>query len=178
MADESPGVEGPRSDRRGFLSGAVLVTMWGALAASLGGFVSVIARYLWPSGDSPTGWMYVAPVESIEANDSFVYKAPNGAFVNIARHGEGSTVDDFIALSSVCPHLGCQVHWESQHNRFFCPCHNGVFDPSGKGTAGPPGDAKQELPRYPLKVASGLLYIEVSTEPVASADSDRGRVIT
>ena len=144
---------------------------------SLGGFVSVIARFLWPSRGPAVGWMYVAPVKKIKSGDSFVYKAPNGAFVNIARQGDGETVDDFIALSSVCPHLGCQVHWESAKNRFFCPCHNGVFDPSGRGVSGPPGDAKQDLPRYPLKVAGGLLYIEVETESVASADEGRGRII-
>ena len=73
---------------------------------------------------------------------------------------------DFIALSSVCPHLGCRVHWQSQESRFFCPCHNGSFDPQGKPTGGPPLAAGQSLPKYPLKVEHGLLFIEMPIHSV------------
>ncbi len=69
-----------------------------------------------------------------------------------------------MALSSTCPHLGCKVHWEAPENRFFCPCHNGAFDPSGRAIAGPPAEAGQSLGRYPLRIEGGLLYIEVPTE--------------
>ncbi|MHC4822169.1 MAG: QcrA and Rieske domain-containing protein [Planctomycetota bacterium] len=100
------------------------------------------------------------------------YVAPGGARVVIARQGAAAEAESFMALSSTCPHLGCQVHWEAHNDRFFCPCHNGVFDPSGKGTEGPPGDAGQDLPRYPLKVEGGLLYIEVPLPTVASAEGD------
>ena len=91
-----------------------------------------------------------------------IYRVPGGEKVTIARRGETGTVDDFIALSSTCPHLGCQVHWEPLHERYFCPCHNGTFDPDGVGTGGPPGDAGQSLPRYPLRVEGRLLYIRVA----------------
>jgi cytochrome b6-f complex iron-sulfur subunit len=89
------------------------------------------------------------------------YIAPNGAHVVIARQGAGESADDFVALSSVCPHLGCQVHWEPQHDRFFCPCHNGAFDPQGQATEGPPAKAGQSLNRFPLQVEHRLLYILV-----------------
>jgi Rieske Fe-S protein len=56
------------------------------------------------------------------------------------------------------------VHWQAQNNRFFCPCHNGIFTPEGKGIGGPPGDAGQSLPRYPLRIENGLLMIEVPVE--------------
>ena len=71
---------------------------------------------------------------------------------------------DFVAFSSICPHLGCQVNWELQNDRFFCPCHNGVFDRDGNATGGPPAAAGQRLPRYPLKIENGLLFIEVQLE--------------
>ena len=57
--------------------------------------------------------------------------------------------------------------WEPQNNRYFCPCHNGTFDPSGKATGGPPGDAGQSLPRYALHVQKGLLYIDVPAEQLS-----------
>jgi Rieske Fe-S protein len=87
--------------------------------------------------------------------------------VIITRQGEGGEVSDFIALSSTCPHLGCRVHWESPNQRFFCPCHNGTFDPQGRATGGPPKAAGQDLPRYPLKIERGLLYIEVPTRTLS-----------
>lgn len=67
------------------------------------------------------------------------------------------------AFSSVCPHLGCHVHWEEDRQRFFCPCHNGVFNPDGIATAGPPAAAGQSLSRVPLVVdeKSGVVYLQV-----------------
>jgi hypothetical protein len=64
--------------------------------------------------------------------------------------------------------LGCQVRWEPQNNRYFCPCHNGTFDTTGKATGGPPGEAGQSLPRYGLRIDSGLLYIEVPVEHLST----------
>jgi Rieske Fe-S protein len=84
--------------------------------------------------------------------------------VVISRIDSNGDESDFVALSSVCPHLGCQVHWEGQNNRFFCPCHNGAFDPQGNAIAGPPKEAHQALARYPLKVENGLLFIQVKTQ--------------
>ena len=70
----------------------------------------------------------------------------------------------FQAFSSVCPHLGCKVHWEAENDRFFCPCHRGVFDPAGVAIGGPPGDAGQRLSQAPIAVdeESGVVYLEVN----------------
>jgi Rieske Fe-S protein len=84
--------------------------------------------------------------------------------VTITRFQEGSDADAFLALSTTCPHLGCRVHWEPHNSRFFCPCHNGVFDAQGKATQGPPADANQSLPQFPVKVENGLVFIEAPTE--------------
>ena len=107
---------------------------------------------------------------------------PTGADIVIARREkteeekaaeeEGKeadpSIDEFIALSSVCTHLGCRVHWEANNKRFFCPCHNGVFDAEGKATEGPPAatDPPQTLSRYQLQIDGGNLMIEVPTESV------------
>jgi Rieske Fe-S protein len=67
------------------------------------------------------------------------------------------------AFNSTCPHLGCRVHWESDRKRFFCPCHNGVFDEDGVAIEGPPAAAGQSLASLPLEVdsRSGVVYLEV-----------------
>lgn len=75
--------------------------------------------------------------------------------------------DSFRAFSSTCPHLGCKVRWESENERFFCPCHRGVFDADGIAISGPPADAGQRLSSVRLDVNedSGVVYIEVEDAP-------------
>lgn len=117
-------------------------------------------RFLYPSQGRQFAWVFVAEESRLKQGDVLHFRIPTGQTVAITRRsGQGG--DEFLALSSTCPHLGCQVHWEAQHNRFFCPCHNGTFDPSGTATAGPPAEAKQSLPRYAIRVDNGLLFIEV-----------------
>jgi Rieske Fe-S protein len=137
------------------------------LAGLLGGygtFAGYALRYLYPAHPRDKAWLLVAPLSRIDKNGSVPFVAPDGQRISVTRHGDGESAADFIALGSTCPHLGCQVRWEPQNGRYFCPCHNGTFDASGKGTGGPPGEAGQSLPRFPLKVEAGLLYIEVPTD--------------
>ena len=155
-------------ERRSFFSRIVVYLMAGGLAVSYGTFFSFAARFLYPSKRHQRGWLYVAEISRVKEGDSFSYESPDGSKVAVARQGNAGDVSDFVALSSTCPHLGCQVHWESQNDRFFCPCHNGVFDPSGKAVSGPPADAKQSLSAYPLKIERGMLFIEVPLEKLES----------
>ena len=160
--------------RRSFLSSACSAAMGAGLLASYGTLGAYAARYLYPAKSQPKGWMYVTQAAAMKKGDAARYITPNGAAVTIIRQSESGDksggqsggsggAEDFIALSSTCPHLGCKVHWEQQNNRFFCPCHNGAFDPTGQPTAGPPADAGQALPQYALKIENGLLYILVQT---------------
>ncbi len=148
--------------------------MAAGLLGGYGGFAAVAGRYLYPSRTDEVVWQFVAEVDGIGVGDSIRYRGPSGETINIARRSRDGGAGDFIALSSTCPHLGCQVRWEAQNNRFFCPCHNGVFDPSGKAIAGPPGEAGQSLPRYELKVEGGLLHIAVPPPRFADAEQKSG----
>jgi len=153
------------SDRRAFLSSSSLALMASGLAAGYGTFFAMAGRYFYPSGKN-TAWLFVGEAEGIAPGQSKPFVSPTGVSVSITRRAD-STVglplsgDSFLALSSVCPHLGCRVHWEPQNNRFFCPCHNGVFDPSGKAIGGPPAAAGQHLSNYSLQIVDGALYIEM-----------------
>lgn len=153
----------PDPGRRLLLSASATAFMAGGLAAGYGGFGLMAGRFLYPSDDKNKAWLFVTESARMNSGDSMTYQSPAGENISITRFGSSGDVGDFKALSSVCPHLGCQVHWEAQNNRFFCPCHNGVFDPSGKATGGPPGKAGQRLPEFPLKIENGLLFIEVRT---------------
>jgi Rieske Fe-S protein len=147
--------------------------MAGGLAAGYGTAAAIAARYLYPAKPREEEWVFLAALDRLSSGESMVFRSPSGEKVTLARRSAEKSADAFIALSSTCPHLGCQVHWESQNNRFFCPCHNGVFEPSGRAIGGPPGEAKQSLPRYELKVEEDLLYILVPTEKLRSESGER-----
>ena len=60
------------------------------------------------------------------------------------------------AFSQKCTHLGCVVFWQSDQDRLFCPCHEGVFDPrTGDPTAGPPD---RPLERIEVAVRDGVVW--------------------
>lgn len=42
-----------------------------------------------------------------------------------------------VAMSTVCPHLGCGIDWDSEKKLFVCPCHVSIFDIEGKVVSGP-----------------------------------------
>jgi len=61
-----------------------------------------------------------------------------------------------LALSSVCPHLGCSVDYLRAKTEFFCPCHTSSFDLNGKKT--------NEIP------PRGMDSLEVSTRTNGKED--------
>lgn len=167
MTDTSQEIDSSESElpkRRGFMAS---LAMLAGLFSGYGAFASMAGRYLFPSHSSEKAWLFVKELAGFGVGESVTYRSPAGQSIVITRLANRGEAGDFIALSSVCPHLGCQVHWESQNNRFFCPCHNGAFSADGQATEGPPKDANQSLAQYELQVENGLLYIEVSTEILA-----------
>jgi len=65
----------------------------------------------------------------------------------------------FLVISQICTHLGCVVLGDASgsFDGFFCPCHSGHFDKSGRVRRGPP---MQNLPIPPLEwQAPGILTL-------------------
>jgi Rieske Fe-S protein len=75
--------------------------------------------------------------------------AKMGTFVS--RKADGS----FDLFHTHCTHAGCPVNWNPAAQRFFSPCHGGVFDSDGRVLAGPP---PRPLDRHEWKVENGVLY--------------------
>ncbi len=155
-------------DRRTFLTWLSSLTMAGGLLMAYGTLAAVIGRFLYPAKPADKSWLFVREAARIAPGESLPFNLPSGSPVHITRRGTRAAAADFIALSSTCPHLGCQVHWQAQNDRFFCPCHNGVFTAEGKAIAGPPADAGQALLQFPLRVDRGLLFIQAPPDLLAA----------
>jgi Rieske Fe-S protein len=142
--------------------------MAAGLIAAYGSLAAMAGRFLFPAQKRRFRWVYLARKGDFAAGASLAFRTPTGERVTVAHAGTSGGAQDFLALSSTCPHLGCQVHWQAAEKRFFCPCHNGTFDAQGRGTGGPPGEAGQSLPRYPLELRGDLLFIQVPEEGLSS----------
>jgi Rieske Fe-S protein len=66
--------------------------------------------------------------------------------------------DTVIAYSQQCTHLSCAVIPQPEHDRLFCPCHEGSFDlRSGRPLAGPPN---RPLTRIRVHVRGNDIYAD------------------
>ena len=112
--------------------------------------------------------MFVGTLDRLPVGSSLTVTDPRGQEIVLARTSDNPEhpEEGFKALSSKCPHLGCKVHWEAGADRFFCPCHNGVFDKNGTAVSGPPAKEGKNLSTFEVKVdkASGWVFVMISSE--------------
>ena len=143
--------KGGAGGRRSFLS-------WALMLAGLGVSYSAAAvfavRFLVPSKRRAVPQkVYLTALSALPEAGSASFELPNGTIALVARTPKGP-----IALSNQCPHLGCKVSWVNRRQEFFCPCHGGAFDPSGRATAGPPAAEGKNLRSFPLEVAGDAVF--------------------
>ncbi|MCW5942074.1 MAG: ubiquinol-cytochrome c reductase iron-sulfur subunit [Fimbriimonadaceae bacterium] len=74
--------------------------------------------------------------------------------VYLVRSEEG-----IVALDPSCTHLGCRIKFQADKNRYFCPCHGGVFDNRGTVVSGPP---PKPLVRHAVEVREGKIWVQRS----------------
>lgn len=82
--------------------------------------------------------------ESKVTKSAWVYKQDDGSI---------------LALSPICTHLGCTVNWEGggYENKFYCPCHNGLYEKNGVNIPNTPPPAPLHV--YEHNVKDGMLYL-------------------
>ncbi len=86
------------------------------------------------------------------------------------------TVDNIVAYSKICTHVGCPVAlYEQTTHHILCPCHQSTFEATTGATVifGP---APRPLPQLPLTVdAQGYLVAKSDfTQPVGPSFWERG----
>lgn len=68
--------------------------------------------------------------------------------------------DKIVALSTVCTHLGCTVSYgghEDHPDRYYCPCHFGMFDKAGINIPGTP--PTRPLDEFDVFIEDGKVYL-------------------
>src|SRR5262245_31109055 len=164
MASSSSSDDPPTTTRRRFLKIATCSVGCGIGAAvavpAVGYLLYPVGRRLVTIGDEP--------IDAIAA-DRVVAGAPplRVPLVAAAQRDAWTTVRDvplgaawlrrteggeLVALSAVCPHLGCAVGWDDGGKIFKCPCHESAFAVDGARMAGP---AERGLDPLPVTIADG-----------------------
>jgi menaquinol-cytochrome c reductase iron-sulfur subunit len=148
--------------RRGVLKIAIW-TISGLISSALG--IPAIAYIIRPAlqqGDDQ-GWVRLGPTSKVELGVPTLFKAKITRKAGWISSEEQIAVfvltengREYIAMSNICTHLGCQVRWIQGREQFLSPCHNGIFDKQGMVISGPP---PRPLDRYEVKLENEQIYI-------------------
>lgn len=162
-------------------------TVWrkGLRAVTLGG-----NRPLRPSDISTPGSMITVIPEGYADDDNALAKAgvilikfAPGELHVPTNHNGGTvvssmnwTVDNIVAYSKICTHVGCPVAlYEQTTHHILCPCHQSTFD-AANGANVIFGPAARALPQLPLMLTSEGYIAAASdfVEPVGPSFWERG----
>lgn len=139
--------------RRELLNLTVLTS--GALFAGTA-ILAVLGRIRDRRRGSPRPVVRAADVPEGQAH-YFNYPGEDDQAVILHRPG-----GEFVAFSQKCTHLSCSVYYQHEHDRLYCPCHEGIFDAAtGEVMAGPP---QRRLPRITLR-REGEMLVAVEEVP-------------
>jgi ubiquinol-cytochrome c reductase iron-sulfur subunit len=162
-------------------------TVWkkGLKAVTLGGL-----RPLTPADISTPGSLITVIPEGYQDDDNALAKAgvilikfAPGELHIPTNHVGGTlvstmnwTVDNIVAYSKICTHVGCPVAlYEQTTHHILCPCHQSTFD-AANGANVIFGPAARALPQLPLMVDSEGFIAAASdfTQPVGPSFWERG----
>lgn len=123
--------------RRSFLQ--LLLTFLGII--TLASLVYPLFRYLVPPRIAEKTRTLVIPKREVPLGTAREVVFNDAPAIIVNRPGKG-----LIAVSRVCTHLGCLVHYDKDNKQLLCPCHAGVYDLEGNVLSGPPPKPLAQLP--------------------------------
>jgi Rieske Fe-S protein len=167
---KDPEMISPNTEDTVMLAGRRPFLRWllGIGTVTVGGILSVplvrFALHPLTGTTTETGWADLGSVEELSA-----LTAPKKMVITVNQvDGWRKVIQDksvyvvkgadgkLGVLTSICPHLGCSVRYNDAEKNFACPCHKGVFAPSGKLVSGPP---PRNLDELDSRIASGKLQV-------------------
>ncbi len=132
-----------------------------------------------PTDVSPGGFITVWPEGHTDDADSptLLIRLRDGQELELSDGRESWVVDDVIAYSKLCTHVGCPVGlYQQELGLLLCPCHQSTFDvlDGAKPVFGP---AARSLPQLPLAVDDQGYIVATGdfSDPVGPGFWDRGR---
>ncbi len=160
--------------RRQFLRG-------GALAAA-GAAVSTVASAPAEATPAPAVIDYpsnrLANIADLVENEPLDIEYPDadspGVLLKLGKPVEGGVGPDgdIVAFSTLCPHRGWMLNYNSEDRTLNCPGHFSRFDPEAGGQE-VWGHATQNLPQFVLRVDDkGDIYAEGATDLIFGRPSN------
>ncbi len=153
--------------RRSFFM--VLLGVGGAFVAALLS-IPLIRYTIYPllANTTKTSWSSLGPLDSFSAMTQPMRKTVKILQVDgwresvsekpvyVTKGTRPGAQNGIEVLSSVCPHLGCEVPWNENRGQFVCPCHNSVFAADGSYVSGP---ARRGMDTLPIESQNGDLKV-------------------
>lgn len=68
-----------------------------------------------------------------------------------------------LVLGARCRHLGCDVEWEPEDNKFVCPCHGSAYKADGELLEGP---ARRGLYAWEARIGAGRITLAQNEPPL------------
>ena len=120
----------------------------------------------------------LANVSDLTVNEPMDIEYPDadspGALIKLGQAIEGGAGPDgdIVAFSTLCPHKGWQLAYDSKDSTFNCPGHFSRFDVEAGGQQ-VWGHATQNLPQYSLRVDdNGDIYAEGASDLIFGRPSN------
>jgi nitrite reductase/ring-hydroxylating ferredoxin subunit len=164
------GVRQARISRRAALQaglGAAAGLAAGAIGAALVGR-SAERELIWQDGDLVSGdgfWAEVATMDEVPPGSALRFST--AAFDGFVVNDDG----EVRALSSVCTHMGCTLHFRPDWRDLRCPCHGASFDLRGELANG--RRAWRSTGAYPGDESAYPVELPPLIRPRVKVDGDR-----
>lgn len=160
-------IEEKKLDRRRFLKvgGTAAVGGMAAAAALTSGCV--------PQMHASSKTVKVANLADVEPNVPIHFNYPEeepAVLLDMGRKVKGGIGPNksIVAFSTACQHMGCEVRYRKNEQKFLCPCHASMYDPADEGRHFE-GPTTMNLPQISLSlthdgkieatgIVSGLVY--------------------
>jgi Rieske Fe-S protein len=107
----------------------------GSLLAFFSGTFFPLAKFAFPTLGKEPDFVVLDKKDFVDIPKNSAKAFAWGGVLGLYFKKEDESV---VALKGVCTHMECNVDYKPAEKKFYCACHKGWFDETGKNIAGPP----------------------------------------